>query len=599
MNLLEQQDLPDIYVPTFEMRVENQKLDSSVAKNIMEISVTEYASGPSSFSLRLNDPKLALIDTKSGSSGFGVSVAKLSLGGQKSGLFTEGTRVEISLGFAGKNSRMRKMIVGEVSALTAHFPADGPATVEVQGFDLSHGLARGTVYRKFGGEEPDSALSVGQIVSQIASEMHLQPSVNLKGSDSRTLPWVQDNQTNLTFLQNLARVNGCSVWVDSGTLYFSKEPRKQPDTIKLEWGKTLLGFSPRLSTAGCVDEVVVQGWDSTQKQRFVATVRRDQRASEMSKSGNEQISKGSGGRSQLVVRDASVSSLREAEVLAEAVLKDQQVTTVTGSGSCYGEPKMRANAKVELSGLGRFSGSYFVTMVTHTISESGYTTSFEVNSGSGESVSEAPDFSGFRGERGQLGIGGVAIGLVLDNRDPEGLGRVKIVLPEASKEDVGHWARLSMPMAGAGRGMFFLPEKDDEVLVAFEQGDRARPYVLGALWNGRDKPPEANADGRNNLRLIKSRSGHVVRLDDSMGAEKIEIIDKSGSNSIAIDTSTNSITIKAMRDVIIEAPLGKISLSAKSVEVKSTADTKVEANATMDLSAKGITTIKGQLVNIN
>ncbi|HEU4677948.1 MAG TPA: phage baseplate assembly protein V, partial [Terrimicrobiaceae bacterium] len=151
----------------------------------------------------------------------------------------------------------------------------------------------------------------------------------------------------------------------------------------------------------------------------------------------------------------------------------------------------------------------------------------------------------------------------------------------------------------AGRGMFFLPEKNDEVLVAFEQGDRGRPYVLGALWNGRDKPPEANADGRNNLRLIKSRSGHVVRLDDSLGAEKIEIIDKSGSNSISIDTATNSITIKAMRDVIIEAPLGKISLSAQSVEVKSTADTKVESKTTMDLSANGITTIKGQLVNIN
>ena len=100
-------------------------------------------------------------------------------------------------------------------------------------------------------------------------------------------------------------------------------------------------------------------------------------------------------------------------------------------------------------------------------------------------------------------------------------------------------------MAGDGRGMFFLPEKNDEVLVAFEQGDITRLMFLGALWNGEDKPPEANSDGQNNLRLIKSRSGHSVRFDDSDGGEKIEIIDKSGENSLTIDTKSNTISIKS------------------------------------------------------
>ena len=66
-------------------------------------------------------------------------------------------------------------------------------------------------------------------------------------------------------------------------------------------------------------------------------------------------------------------------------------------------------------------------------------------------------------------------------------------------------------LAGNLRGFYFLPEVDDEVLVAFEQGDARFPYVVGALWNGKDAPPEKNDDGQNNVRAIKSRSGHVIR----------------------------------------------------------------------------------------
>jgi uncharacterized protein involved in type VI secretion and phage assembly len=195
---------------------------------------------------------------------------------------------------------------------------------------------------------------------------------------------------------------------------------------------------------------------------------------------------------------------------------------------------------------------------------------------------------------------GVVVGLVTDNKDPEGLGRVKVKFPSSSDDEIGYWARVAVLMAGAQRGTFFLPEVDDEVLVAFERGDVMRPYIIGALWNGKDKPPDTNSDGKNNLRFIKSRSGHLVRLDDTDGSEKIEIIDKSGSNSITIDTANNAITIKSAKDVSIEAPQGTIKLSAKSVNISSTADTKIQAQggATLD-GSPGTTTIKGTTVNIN
>jgi uncharacterized protein involved in type VI secretion and phage assembly len=196
-------------------------------------------------------------------------------------------------------------------------------------------------------------------------------------------------------------------------------------------------------------------------------------------------------------------------------------------------------------------------------------------------------------------ISGVAVGVVTNNQDPDKLGRVKVRFPWLSDEDESQWARIAAPMAGKERGIYFLPEVDDEVLVAFEHGDIRFPYVVGALWNGKDAPPAANDDGKNNIRLIKSRSGHVVKLNDEDGKETIEIIDKSEKNSIVIDTAKNTITITSDKDITLKAANGTITLDAQKIAVKSSADSKVEAGAGMDVKASGTLNIKGATVNIN
>jgi uncharacterized protein involved in type VI secretion and phage assembly len=193
---------------------------------------------------------------------------------------------------------------------------------------------------------------------------------------------------------------------------------------------------------------------------------------------------------------------------------------------------------------------------------------------------------------------GVVVGVVTNNQDPDGLGRVKVRFPWLSDEDESHWARVATPMAGNQRGLYFLPEVDDEVLVAFQHGDIRFPYILGALWNGQDKPPESN-DGANNRRTIKSRSGHIIRLDDTDGAEKIEIIDKAQKNSITINTAENTITIAADADITIRSASGKLILEGNGIEIKSQADVKVEASQGMELKASAQLNIKGSVVNIN
>ncbi len=201
--------------------------------------------------------------------------------------------------------------------------------------------------------------------------------------------------------------------------------------------------------------------------------------------------------------------------------------------------------------------------------------------------------------RNNARIHGFVIGIVTNNKDPEGIGRVKVKFPWLSDEDESNWARIVSPMAGNDKGMFFLPEVDDEVLLGFQHGDINMPYVLGSLWNGVDKPPEANSDGKNNIKMIKSRSGHTIKLDDTEGAEKIEIVDKTEKNMIIIDGKTNKITFKSESDIEISAPNGKVTINALDFEVKSSASTKIEASSGMDLKTSGSMNIKGSMVNIN
>jgi len=188
-------------------------------------------------------------------------------------------------------------------------------------------------------------------------------------------------------------------------------------------------------------------------------------------------------------------------------------------------------------------------------------------------------------------IFGVVIGIVSNNQDPDGLARVKVTFPWLSESEESHWARIVSFMAGENRGAYFLPEVGDEVLLAFEHGDINRPYVIGALWNGVDKSPASNDDGNNNVRVIQSRSGHKIRLDDTDGSEKIEIIDKKGSNSIVWDTASDKITVSADKDVEIKAGQGKITMQATEIKVNSSGNATIEASGTM--------TIKGATVNIN
>jgi len=175
---------------------------------------------------------------------------------------------------------------------------------------------------------------------------------------------------------------------------------------------------------------------------------------------------------------------------------------------------------------------------------------------------------------------------VTDISDPDQQGRVKVSLPwSPDNEGAGYdvWARLATMMAGNNRGSWFIPDVGDEVLVTFEAGDTRRPYVVGALWNGQDAPPESmDGNGDNNLKVLRSRNGVKVTLDDNNGQEQmiletpggqsitlkdgpgaIEIVDSNG-NSVKLETS--GITVNASAKVTINASTVAVSAGMVTVD---------------------------------
>jgi uncharacterized protein involved in type VI secretion and phage assembly len=172
------------------------------------------------------------------------------------------------------------------------------------------------------------------------------------------------------------------------------------------------------------------------------------------------------------------------------------------------------------------------------------------------------------------------VGVVTDNKDPSKLGRVKLKMPILSDQDTTFWVPIIMLGAGKNRGWFFIPEVEDEVLVMFEQGDINRPLVVGALWGGKDKPPDKNP-GSNPRRVIKSRQGSKITFDDE--EMKIIIEDGTGKGKLTFDSNANKIIIEALKgDVCFQSPTGDTQIVAKEIEMKAGTNIEIHAGSKMD-----------------
>jgi phage protein D/phage baseplate assembly protein gpV len=526
------------YAPRFEIRISGVTMAADVADQVLSLTVETDLDMAGSFSLVLRNPDNKLLDSP---------------------LIDLGKTVEIHLGYG---VALEPAFLGEIAAIEPSFPQDGPATIRVSGYDKSYKMRR---------SQPDPTdygfLADSVIAARIAEENGLIPVVD----PTPGLPDepVKQVGSDMAFLKSRARPYFFDVYVEWDRLHF-QFPRPQTAAFVLEWGRNLSSFSPRISAAGLAGLQVIRGYNQELAQSVTAAAV----AADVDP-GNLLERLGSSAVDLLAslvrsgVRKDSIQNPLDAVKLAKALLSDLLEGLYEGQGRCVGIPGLTAGNYIEIRGVGkRFSGTYRVRKVTHRIDGNGYGTDFSITAQSHSSllgmlrkqIAEEP--SPTRAER----FYGVVLAEVVKNHElvdtpPKvPLGRVMVSYPGLSDDFTSGWAPCVRPMAGDDMGFYALPQEGEQVLVAFEHGDLSKPYVLGSLWNAKQSPPEKNADGKNNLRLIKSKAGHTIVFDDTAQASQLVVKDGKGS-SITLNAQDGSITISARKDLTITAK-GTLKLQA-------------------------------------
>jgi uncharacterized protein involved in type VI secretion and phage assembly len=278
----------------------------------------------------------------------------------------------------------------------------------------------------------------------------------------------------------------------------------------------------------------------------------------------------------------------------------------------------------------RYKGKYILTAVTHRYGLSGYSTNFRASGLREQSLSAL-----LSTREQQAGNLGVVVAVVTDNKDDQNLGRVKVKYPWLDQgREQSDWVRVASMGAGSKRGGSFIPEVNDEVLVAFEHGDMRSPFIIGGLWNGQDKPPEPKIkDGKVVERTITSRNGHVLTFSDEDGSGKgfiliktadgkqIKLTDtdkgieiKTDKHTVKLDDqgsvlsleSQGDLKIKSQKKISIEGQMGVEMKSSQKVSIEGQAGAEMKTSASLDLQgslakvqASGVLTIQGSLVKIN
>lgn len=525
------------YVPDFLVKIAGLTLEADVTRAVMGLTYDNSLNTADMFTLQLNNADLRFTD---------------------SALFEVGKTVEIYLGYV---NNLQPMMLGEITAIQSSFPQSGAPMLTVTGYDKSHRLRHNQPDRP-----PFQNLNDSAIAARVAAENLLVPIV-----DPAPMPpqdKVPQTGSDWALLKELAERNYFQVFVRWDKLYF-RFPRPQTEIITLEWGKNLSSFSPRLSTSGLAGVEVVRGYDEQLAQEIVAVLPvlslgadLDQTLERLGSSVVEQLV----GLGRHVIRDRPVANFLDATVLAKSMLTQLLEGLYEASGSCIGLPELRAGDRVEIRGVGkRFSGQYTLSRVTHTLDQSGYQTHFEVSQKETSTllqslrkkIAESPS------PNHQEKIYGVLVGKVQNNFDRLHPDKIPVYLPNFN---FSVWARLATPMAGANKGTLFVPEPEDDVLVAFEHGDIRAAIIVGSLWNGLNLPPERKAQQQGQVQIIRTKAGHAIAFDNTSGKEQVVIKDKAGS--VITLHPNGTVSIEAAKDLELNAPNGDVNITTNNVNVQ-------------------------------
>lgn len=538
------------------LKVDGRPLAPELYPRLVTVRVEESVQLPDFFAVHFDDPHFEIFDK---------------------GTFALGGRMEIAFRAEGDPVVVTD---GEITAIVIEPGVSGRHELVLTGFDPTHRMAREPKSRSF------QRVTDADIASRIAGEYGLDADVDGTGATHDYV--LQAGETDYAFLRRRAARIGFDVWVSDRKFHFKKRPRSDAAPPSLKYGKNLSRFSVRFSAAERCDEVQIRGWDQLGKQPIQG------QASETDPGTDAPAAQELSGAAQRafgrVKRNAGqfpVTDQAEADKLASSLLLRASGEEVVLRGEAVGDPLIGAGASVRIEGIGsRLTGKYRVTGVEHSYAAGKpYVTRFVCG---GKEPGSLADLTGPGTAAGdKRGWHGLVIGIVTNNDDPEKLGRVRVQFPTLSADDESAWARIATPGGGPKRGLQWLPEVDDEVLVGFELDDHARPVVLGGLWNRTDTPPDPGAVGGGVVkqRLMASRKDSRLIFDDEVPS--VSLLLGGSPCALKLEKSESALTGDQ-----------KLVISATQIEIKATQKLLL-SGAQVEVTASGPLTASGKPIKLN
>jgi phage protein D len=567
---------------SFVIEVEGAPL----AEDIIALLTTAYVDSslrlPDMFALRFRDTDRTVI-TKSG--------------------VTIGAKVKITV-TTDASPVAEPLVSAEVTGLELEFDETGTFAV-IRGYDPAHRLFRGRHTKSY------TQTTASDAVRQVAQRVGLAAGT-IESTETVFEHLAQFGQTDWEFLDGLARQAGFELMVRDNKVDFrkrkpaAKAPDGQgpevPDPLVLRFGTDLLRVRTVVTAAEQVDKVQVRGWDVAQKRAIVAEEKAATTSVTLPTIQPAQLADVFGSPTY-VATDIAYRTQAEADTAAKALAERISSSFAEVEAVARGNPKLHADVAVNVENVGQpFDGKYLITAARHRYSPTGggYTTTLSVTGRQERSLYGLT--SGYA--PGTTGLG-VVIALVSDVNDPSGQGRVKLTMPWLSDDYVSDWARTVQPGAAKNRGAMVVPEVGDEVLVAFEQNDPHRPYVLGGLFNGVDTPNTGgpalidSGSGAVNRRSFISRNGHRIDLLDEDGrTEGIAMRTGDGKLRLTLDgvgtkveiRSDGTVLVEGKKGVVIDAADAKLELTAGDISIAAKKSVKITGGSgSVDVNTSGVT----------
>ncbi len=522
-------------------------------------------------------------------------------------IFEPGSKIDISLGY---NNKDKKMFSGVVIKQSIRVDDSG-TTLQVSCKDT---ILKAT---KSKSKVVLSKALDSKAIEQIADKLGIKKTVTASKVIHDKI--VQYNATDWDFIVNKAELNGMVVITDMGKLVVSPPIIDGTPEIGLKYGRDILEMDTEIEAINQDESITANFWDLDSQELTSVTANE---ASE-NKEGDLSDTELDNVLSSKEILETSVPISQEAtQAWADAAMLKSRLSKYRGSITFQGSSDIKPNSLILLEGLGkRFNGNAYVSSVSNSMSDGQWRTEIGIGLSPEWFSEKASSTMGPIASGALKGVKGLQTAKVkqvyapsnADNENQEKEFMIELEIPVINNNTETVWARLSTFYASNGFGAFFYPEKGDEVIIGFINGDPRFPIVLGSVYSSTRKPPVEIKDDSNFIKTLMTKSKLEIQFDDenmimtlltpnkniitiSDKDEGITIVDENSNHiqmndkGISIE-STSSLSIKAAKDITIQG--ASITLKAdKTVSISG------DTGCTLS-SSGGNTDVSGTMVNLN